>query len=226
MKGNSYITSLQQLIFQGTTFANVAINATSSPGTSWYLGLHTADPGAAGNQTTNEAAYTGYARQAVARDNTGFTVSGQTVVLASQVNFPAAAITDTDVLTFWSLGKSSSGAGLIFYSGPIGVNLGTGSGFTTNTITIPGLSGVSVADRICFEVPTGGTIPTGLTAGTVYYVKTLSGNDITVSTTNGGSAVTISAAGQVLAFKVTPVQTGGGIIVTPALTTATTITER
>lgn len=226
MKGNSFITSEQQLIFNATTFANVAINATSSPLTSLYLALHTADPGAAGDQTTSEAAYSGYARQAVTRDNTGFTISGQAVTLASAVSFPAAPTDATDILTFWSVGKAVSGAGLIFYSGPIGVNLGVGAAFVTDTITIPGLSGIAVDDRITFEVPTGGTIPTGMTAGTVYFVKTVSGNDITLSTTSGGAVVNITAAGQVLAFKVTPVTTGGGIAVTPQLTTSTTITER
>ena len=100
-----------------------------------------------------------------------------------------------------------------------------GTAATDDTITIPGLSGVAVGDRITFAVPTGGTIPTGLTAGTVYYVKTVSGAVVTVSTTNGGSTVDITAAGQVLAFKDTPIATGSGVAVTPQLTTGTTITE-
>jgi hypothetical protein len=40
-----------------------------------YLNLHTADPGAGGDQTTNEATYTGYARLAAVRDGTVWTVS-------------------------------------------------------------------------------------------------------------------------------------------------------
>lgn len=41
-----------------------------------YLSLHTATIGAAGNQDTNEVAYTGYARVAVVRNSSGdFTVA-------------------------------------------------------------------------------------------------------------------------------------------------------
>lgn len=40
-----------------------------------YVSLHTADPGAGGDQTTNEAAYTSYARVAVARTVAGWTVA-------------------------------------------------------------------------------------------------------------------------------------------------------
>lgn len=225
MKGNTWINDYLKLTFNATAIANIADNAASSPLTSLYLGLYTADPGAGGSQTTNEAGYTGYARQAVARTSGGFTVSTVNVTLTSAVSFPAAAVSDTDVLMFWAVGTDVSGAGKILYSGPIGSNLGAGSGFVTDTITIPGLTGVAVNDRIVFFVPTGGTIPTGITAGTVYYVKTVSSNDITISTTQGGATLDITAAGQVLAYKVTPITTGGGVSVTPQLSTGTTITE-
>lgn len=231
-KGNTFINDLLLLIFNNTNIALVG-DATGLRGSttagSLYMALHTTDPGAAGGQTTNEAAYSGYARVAVARSGSGFTVSGQSVTLASQVNFAQAPITATDVLQFWSLGVASAGASKILYSGPITTpagNLGVGTAVAaTDTITIPGLTGVSVGDRIVFYAPTGGTIPTGITAGTVYFVKTVSTNDITISTTSGGSTLDITAAGQVLAYKVVAITTGGGVAVTPGLTTGTTITE-
>lgn len=223
-KGNTWINDLLKLLFQATAVANIADNAAASPLTNLYASLHTADPGAGGNQTTNEAGYSGYARVAVARSGSGFTVSGQSVTLAANVTFAQAPTNATDVLMFWAIGTASSGTGKILYSGPIGTNLGAATGLNGNNITIPG-STLSVNDRIVFFVPTGGTIPTGLTAGTVYYVKTVSSDVITVSTTAGGSVVAITADGQLLAYKVTPVTTGGGLLVTPQLTTSTTITE-
>jgi hypothetical protein len=42
---------------------------------SLYVSLHTADPGAGGDQTTNECAYTSYARVAVARSNAGWNLA-------------------------------------------------------------------------------------------------------------------------------------------------------
>lgn len=228
-KGNTFINELLLLIFNNSNVANVG-DATglrgSSTAGSLYMALHTLDPGAAGSQTTSEAAYAGYARVAVARSGAGFTVTGQSVTLAAQVNFPQAPVGATDVLQFWSVGVASAGASKALYSGPIGSNLGVGTAVAaTDTITIPGLTGVSVGDRVVFYAPTGGTIPTGITVGTVYFVKTVSTNDITISTTSGGSTLDITAAGQVLAYKVTPITTGGGVLVTPGLTTGTTITE-
>ena len=228
-KGNTFINDLLLLIFQNTNIALIG-DATGLRGStavgSLYCALHTADPGAAGSQVTSEAAYAGYARVAVARTTGGFTVTSQSVTLAAQVNFAQAPTSATDVLMFWSLGVAASGASKALYSGPIGSNLGVGTAVASNdTITIPGLTGVAVGDRIAFLAPTGGTIPTGITSGTVYFVKTVSTNDITISTTSGGTVVDITAAGQVLCYKVTPITTGAGVLVTPGLTTGTTITE-
>lgn len=228
-KGNTFINHLLLHLFNNSDVANIG-DATGIRGStvagSLYLSLHTADPGVAGNQTTSEAAYTNYARQAVARSSSGFTVSGQSVTLNAAISFPAGATGDTDVLMFWAVGSGSSGTGELLYSGPIGSNLGAGTATTADVITIPGLTGVSVGDRIVFTAPTGGTIPSGITVGTVYFVKTVSTNDITISTTSGGSTLDITAAGQVLAYKVTPITMGGGLVVTPQLTTGTTITEK
>lgn len=228
MKGATWTNDYLKLLFQGTAVANIADNAASSPLTSLYLSLHTADPGASGNQPTSEATYSGYARQAVARNSNGFTVSNTQVTLAANVNFPQAPTNATDVLMFVGVGTNVNTNGKLLYSGPLGSNLGVGTvdtaGITSNAISLGTTTGVSVNDRIVFEAPTGGTIPTGLTAGTVYYVASVSGGDVTVSNTAGGATVDITGAGQVLAFKVTPI-TLGTILVTPQVTTSTTLTE-
>ena len=65
--------AVMKLIFNATAWANFADNAASAPLTNLYMGLHTADP-SAGTQSTSEAVYTGYARAAVARSAAGFTV--------------------------------------------------------------------------------------------------------------------------------------------------------
>lgn len=63
-KGNTFENDWLLLIFNATAIANIADNAASAPLTNLYVSLHTADPGEAGDQTTNEAAYTSYARVA------------------------------------------------------------------------------------------------------------------------------------------------------------------
>lgn len=60
----------------------------SSTAGSLYVALHTADPTEGGDQTTNEVAYTSYARVAVARNSTNWTSDGNVISNASLVQFP------------------------------------------------------------------------------------------------------------------------------------------
>lgn len=80
------------LLFANAAFTSVG-NAggllPSSVAGSLYLSLHTADPGEAGDQTTNEVSYTSYARVAVARNGSAWTVSGNAATLAANTDFPA-----------------------------------------------------------------------------------------------------------------------------------------
>lgn len=225
-KSNTFINDMLKLWFNATAIANIADNAATSPFTSLYMALHTADPGAAGSQTTSETIYTGYARVAVARTAGGFTVSGQAVTLTATVSFAAGATGDTDVLSYWSVGTASSGTGKIMFSGAIGSYQGMATGLAaTEYLTLTGITGVANNDRIAVFAPPGQSLPTGLTSGTLYYAITVAGNQLQLSATSGGAAVNITADGQAIVYKVTPLTMGGGIAVTPQLTTGTTITE-
>lgn len=83
---------------------------------SLYVSLHTASPGVAGNQTTNEVSYSGYTREALARNNTDFTVSTNTATNATQVEFPQNPGGDVTI-THVGIGTASSGAGnLLFFA--------------------------------------------------------------------------------------------------------------
>lgn len=128
-KGNTFENDLLALIFNGTAIADLAENDTTSPATQLYLSLHTADPGEAGNQTTNECAYTGYARAAVSRNSGGFTVSGNSVTLTANVDFPAATA-GSETATHFAVGTASSGTGKILYSGTITPNISISNGVT------------------------------------------------------------------------------------------------
>lgn len=128
-KGNTFENDLLALIFNGDAIANIADDASSSPLTSLYVALHTADPGEAGNQETNECAYTSYARVAVARDDTGWTVSGNSVSPAADISFPEAT-GGTETATHFSVGTASTGTGKILYSGTVTPNISISSGVT------------------------------------------------------------------------------------------------
>lgn len=224
MKSSTFCNDLLKLIFQATAIANIADNAGTSPLTSLYLALHSADPGAGGNQNTNEATYTGYARVAVARTSSGFTVSGSSANLASLESF-GACTGSGQTLPYWSVGTASSGAGKILYSGPVGVNKGVFTAMASSDIfTTPAYTPTN-GDQVSFEVAIGATLPNGITAGTVYFVVSASGTTFKVSATNGGAAIDLTTDGEGLVFLCTPFVVTSSPSVTPQLTTATTITE-
>ncbi len=87
---NAFETALLDLYFNNTDHANVGDAAglqNSATAGSFYISLHTGDPGEAGSQTTSEASYTGYARVAVARTSGGWTVSGNNASNTAIINF-------------------------------------------------------------------------------------------------------------------------------------------
>lgn len=126
-KGNTYENDLLKLIFNGTAIANIADNAATSPITNLYVALHTADPGEAGGQSTSEAAYTSYARVAVARTSGGWTITNNSVSPVADIVFPLGT-GGGETCTHWSVGTSSSGAGKILYSGSLSPSIITGNG--------------------------------------------------------------------------------------------------
>jgi hypothetical protein len=190
-------------LFQNANIANVG-DATGLRGSttagSFYIALHTADPGAAGDQTTSEAAYTGYARVAVARTSGGFTCTSGTVTNAALVTF-GACTAGSATCTHWSAGVASSGASEIIVSGELGTNQGPFTAVaSTDIITVPGHS-FSVNDNVVFHAVSGSSLPTGITDGTIYFIKTVSGQTVTISTTQGGGTLDITADGDGVCFK-------------------------
>lgn len=129
-KSNAWETALLNLVFNNTDAANIG-DATglrgSSTAGSFYVSLHTSDPGEAGNQTTNECAYTSYARVAVARSGSGWTVSGNTVTNAALIQFPQCT-GGSETATHFGIGTASSSTGVLLYKGALSASLAISSG--------------------------------------------------------------------------------------------------
>lgn len=124
-----------KLLFNATAIANIADNAASSPNTNLYVALHTADPTAAGTQSSNEIAYTSYARVAVARTTSGWTASSAASTSpVANINFPTGT-GGSGTATYFSVGMLSSGAGIILYSGTVTPNIVCGNGVTPTLTT-------------------------------------------------------------------------------------------
>jgi len=130
---STFANDLLLLIFNATAIANIADNASSSPITNIYVSLHTGDPGN-GTQSSSEAAYSSYARVAVARTSGGWTVSSNTVVPVATISFPAAT-GGSETETYAGIGKSVSGSTLLFFSGAISPTIAVSSGVTPQLTT-------------------------------------------------------------------------------------------
>jgi len=96
-----------------------------------------------------------------------------------------------------SVVASSDSIGLLTSTGGVGtLSLGTAGSVlatnqTGNLISVDTYSSLAVGQTIKFA----GTSGNGITVGTVYYITSVVGNAITVSTTQGGSAITIPVTG-------------------------------
>lgn len=128
-KGNTFENDIIKLVFNGTAIANIADNAATSPLANLYLSLHISDVGEAGDQTTNEATYTSYARVAVARNSGGFIITDNTVALAANVDFPACT-GGSSTVTHFAIGTDSTGAGKILYKGGVSPVISVVNGVT------------------------------------------------------------------------------------------------
>ena len=131
-KSNAFESALLALIFQNTNIANIG-DATGLRGAAaagqLFAALHTADPGEAGTQTTSEVAYTGYARVGLARSSAGFTITGNSVSPAANVDFPACTA-GSATATHFSIGVASTGAGMVLYKGAITPTIAIAPGVT------------------------------------------------------------------------------------------------
>lgn len=129
-KGNTWENELLLLVFNNTDAALIG-DATglrgSSTAGSLYVSLHTGDPGEGGNQTTSECAYTSYARVAVARSGSGWTVTGNAVTNAALVQFPQCT-GGSETATHFAIGTASTSTGKILYKGALSASLAISSG--------------------------------------------------------------------------------------------------
>ncbi len=130
---NQFENDLMKLIFTNIDCPNVGDAAglqNSAAAGSFHISLHTGTlTDSHTDQTQTEAAYTSYARQAVARSGAGFTVTGGIADNAALVTFPQAtggSETETD----FGLGFNVSGAGYLQLFGALTASLAVSSGIT------------------------------------------------------------------------------------------------
>jgi hypothetical protein len=183
----------------GKVIDHILRNQAYTPVATVYLSLHTADPGLTG---ANEVTGGSYARQSIAltaassshTDNSG---------LLSFTLMPAVASPGVLFAGLWD----AATVGNFFYGGPLTPATQLSAAFSalaSSDVITSYAHGLTTNDTVEFETALGTALPTGLTAGTLYYVIAtgLTTDAFEVSTTLGGGAVNITANGDGIWRKV------------------------
>lgn len=129
---NAAETDLLELLFTNTDWTNIGdaggLRGSVSAG-SFHISLHTSSPGETGDQTTNECAYTSYARVAVARSGAGWTVAGDNASNAAAITFPTCT-GGSETASHGGCGTAASGAGNLITHGALTASRAISSGIT------------------------------------------------------------------------------------------------
>lgn len=119
------------LLFLNINWGNVGdatgLRGSTSSG-SFFISLHSADPGESGNQTTSETTYGNYARVGVVRTAAGWTRTVSTISNAARISFPQCTGAGTFVVTHFGIGTDSSGTGNLLMKGALTASLTVVSG--------------------------------------------------------------------------------------------------
>lgn len=118
-KSTNTCNSILALIFNGSPFTNLAINATAAPLTNLYVSLHTGDPGVGGSQLTNEATYGAYARLAIIRTTDGWNVPAAGATKNKALAQFVECNGSTNSIEYVAVGTDAAGAGRVLYAGQL-----------------------------------------------------------------------------------------------------------
>jgi hypothetical protein len=153
--------------------------------------------------TSTEAAGGSYARQAL---TTGAAASGQ----ASNSGILTIPIPASTTIVALGLYDALSAGNLLAYlpygsSGQVLQGVGAVDTIAGDQI-VSNAHGLTTDDRVFFSAVNNEALPTGLSASTLYFVRAtgLTVDRFSVATTSGGSAVDITAVGDVAWFKTVP----------------------
>jgi hypothetical protein len=127
---NAAEAALLDLLFLNVDWADIGDAAglqNSATAGSFYISLHSADPGEAGNQSTNEISYTGYARVGVARTAGGWTRTTSTIANTALVQF-GQCTGGTATATHFGIGTDSTGTGNLLLKGALNASLSISNG--------------------------------------------------------------------------------------------------
>lgn len=157
--------------------------------------------GALTDLSGTEVAGGSYARQAV---TWAAAASGQRANSGS-IAIPIPAATTVVALGLYDAGAAGNLLGIFPYgsSGQVVDGVAT---VTTADVFTSNAHGLTTDDRVWFTAIAGESVPTGITTTTLYFVLAsgLTADVFSVSTTSGGGALNITAAGECAFWKTVP----------------------
>lgn len=176
-----------------TAGANVMLDALGALMT--HVGAFTdfpADSGAGSNEVSGGS----YARQAISYDAAASKSKAKASSPSVSIPIPAGTT------VYFLGGFSASSAGTAYKYSPIngGSVKGVGSGANSGDVITSYAHGLVNTDRVFLYKANNESLPTGYSEGLLYFVVNKTTDTFQVSLTSGGSAVTISADGE-LAFQ-------------------------
>jgi hypothetical protein len=152
-----------------------------------YISLHSAYSASGANELTGGSP--AYARQAA----TWGSAASNSMTLSGTYTWNVPASSTVAFIGFWSaltggvfqgMFPDSAGASPYAFAAPS----------STSTLLAPG-SAYSATQPVVVYAPAGSSLPSGLTAGTVYFVSSPSSDSFKLAATSGGTAITLTADG-------------------------------
>ncbi len=155
-----------------------------------YVGLHTDIPNSSGSNEVSGGS-PAYARKAVTFASAS---AGSAAKNGTSPVFDVPASTTVCFLGFWS----ALTAGTFYGFAPVngGTVRGVATVATTDVFTSNG-HGLADTNRVYLQTVTGESLPTGLSATTLYFARDCTTDTFKVALTSGGTAVDVTAAGEV-----------------------------
>lgn len=201
---------------KSTTAANAILNyhvrGTTPSALTPYLGLLTA--------YTAETEVTGgsYARVAMTTTNFSSAAASKSISNTVEIAFPQSSGAYSAEVVGFGVYDASTAGNLMRKSFLVSGNyLAFTADQAADTLLIPGHALINT-DRVVLQAGGNSTMPTGLSADTLYFVVGMSGNTLQLSTTSGGAAINFTAIGAGLIAKVIP-QTINAANITPKFAT-------
>lgn len=187
------------IVAQGTTF--------TAPATS-YISLHTAllVDAATGAEVSGNA----YARLDVTAALPAAAGAGGSVTSNVALTWSAASPSAWGEIISFGIWDASS-AGNLIWRGIFGDDPYGFTATASDDVVITHTSAYAVNDRVVVYPVPGRSLPTGLSADTIYYILTVpTAGSYTLSATQGGATINITANGSGLLRKLTPQTVNAG----------------